>query len=109
MAYDNGLYEVLRDDLAELPGLTEKRMFGGVAFMLNGNMLCGVHKDGAMYRVGKDNEPAALALPGVAPMTFTGRRMGGFVDADPDAMADETARATLLELAFEYVGTLAPK
>ncbi|MCK0138692.1 TfoX/Sxy family protein [Aliiroseovarius sp. F47248L] len=109
MAYDEGLYELLKDDLADLQGLEEKRMFGGVAFMLNGNMLCGVHMDGAMYRVGKENEAAALAVPGAKPMAFTGRRMGGFIDAGPEAMAAEDARAALLHLALEYVTTLPPK
>ena len=109
MAYDEGLYELLKDDLADLQGLEEKRMFGGVAFMLNGNMLCGVHMDGAMYRVGTENEAAALAVPGAKPMTFTGRRMGGFIDAGPEAMAAEDARAALLRLALEYVTTLPPK
>lgn len=76
MAIDQGIYEVLKDDIGALEGLSEKKMFGGIAFMLRGNMLCGVHKDGAMYRVSKDNEEAALALPGARKMTFTGRPMG---------------------------------
>ncbi|UWQ13026.1 TfoX/Sxy family protein [Aliiroseovarius sp. M344] len=109
MAFDEGLYELLKDDLADVHGLAEKKMFGGIAFMLNGNMLCGVHKDGAMYRVGKDNEPAALAVPGAAPMAFTGRRMGGFIDAGPETMADDAARGDLLRLALEFVAALPPK
>ncbi|MDE9449068.1 TfoX/Sxy family protein [Aliiroseovarius sp. Z3] len=109
MAYDEGLYELLKDDLAERQGLVEKRMFGGIAFMLNGNMLCGVHKDGAMYRVGKDNEAAALAVPGAKPMAFTGRRMGGFIEAGSEAMAADDARAALLRMALEYVTALPPK
>ncbi|MCK8484174.1 TfoX/Sxy family protein [Aliiroseovarius sp. S2029] len=109
MAFDEGTLELLRQDLQDLDGLAERRMFGGIAFMLNGNMLCGVHKDGAMYRVGKKNEAAALALPGAQPMAFTGRRMGGFIDAGPAAVADDGTRAKLLELALDYVTTLPPK
>ena len=109
MAYDEGLYELLKDDLVDVTGLAEKKMFGGIAFMLNGNMLCGVHKDGAMYRVGKENEAQALALPGAEPMGFTGRRMGGFIDAGPDAMADDAARAELLRLALDFVAALPAK
>lgn len=109
MAYDEGIYELLKDDLSATHGLSEKRMFGGIAFMLNGNMLCGVHKDGAMYRVGKVNEAAALALPGAEPMAFTGRRMGGFIEAGPDAMADDDTRGDLLRLALEYVASLPAK
>ena len=61
MAYDEGLAELMRGDLAGVPGITEKKMFGGLCFLLDGNMLCGVHKGGGMFRVGKDNEAAALA------------------------------------------------
>ena len=59
MAYDEGLAELLRGDVAELGAIAEKKMFGGLCFMLNGNMLCGVHKGGAMFRVGKDNAAEA--------------------------------------------------
>ncbi len=109
MAIDQGIYEVLKDDIGALEGLSEKKMFGGIAFMLRGNMLCGVHKDGAMYRVGKDNEEAALALPGARKMTFTGRPMGGFIDATDDAMADDATRAELLRLSVDFVGALPAK
>ena len=109
MAYDEGLAELLRGDLVDLPGITEKRMFGGIAFMRDGNMLCGVHPGGAMFRVGKANEVFALALPGARPMDFTGRRMGGFVDVDAEAMADDTARGRLMALALDYLRTLPAK
>ena len=62
MAYDEGLAEILRGDLADLPGIAEKKMFGGMAFMLNGNMLCGVHQAGGMFRVGKANEVADCTM-----------------------------------------------
>jgi len=109
MAYDEGLAELMRGDLAELPVITEKKMFGGIAFMLDGNMLCGVHPGGAMFRVGKDNEEFALAVIGARPMDFTGRRMGGFVDADGEAMADDAARGRLMDLALDFVRKLPPK
>ena len=88
MSYDAGLAEILRGDLVGRPGITEKRMFGGLAFLVDGNMLCGVHPKGAMFRVGKANEAAALAVDGARPMDFTGRPMGGFVDVDADLVAD---------------------
>ena len=60
MAYDDGLAELLREDLADIATrIEEKRMFGGLCFMLDGHMLCGVHKGGGMFRVGKDNEEEA--------------------------------------------------
>ncbi len=79
MAYDEGLAQVLRDDLADQVGIVEKKTFGGIAFMQWGNMLCGVHKDGGMFRVGKDNEAAALTIEGAGPIQFTGRKMGGMI------------------------------
>lgn len=109
MAIDPEIYEIVAHDLTSLPDIAEKKMFGGVAFMLAGNMLCGVHKNGAMYRVGKGNYEAALALDGVCPMTFTGRPMGGFVDVSRDALDDDTTRDALLSLALSFVSTLPAK
>ena len=109
MAYDEGQAQLLRDDIGERPGLAEKRMFGGLAYMLDGHMLCGVHKDGAMYRVGKPNYAAALALPDVGEMAFTGRPMSGFVSVGEDALADDATRGALLDMALGFVATLPPK
>ncbi|MDA5094927.1 TfoX/Sxy family protein [Aliiroseovarius sp. KMU-50] len=109
MAFDPEVYEILAHDLIATPDIVEKKMFGGIAFMLAGNMLCGVHRDGAMYRVGKENEAEALALDGVEPMAFTGRRMGGFIDASREALNDDAIRAQLLQLATSYVATLPAK
>ena len=109
MAYDEGLADEMRSDLGDLPGLTEKKMFGGLCFLQHGNMVCGLHSGGAMYRVGKPNEAAALALPGTGPMMFTGRRMGGMVEADDTAMGDDATRRRLTDLALGFVATLPPK
>lgn len=99
MAYDPGLAELLRDALTGQP-VVEKKMFGGIAFMLNSHMLCGLHKGGVMVRVGKENYEAALALQGVAPMLFTGKPMTGMVDLADDAVADEDLRGRLLGMAL---------
>ncbi|MCA8870075.1 MAG: TfoX/Sxy family protein [Rhodobacteraceae bacterium] len=106
MAYDEGLAQILRDDLADRDGIAEKKMFGGIAFMLYGNMLCGVHKNGGMFRVGKANEAAALAIDGVGEMTFTSRPMGGLVDVSDDAMEDDDSRHRVMALALEFVTAL---
>ncbi len=108
MAYDEGLAELLRADLAGLP-VTEKKMFGGLCFMFDGNMLCGTHKYGAMFRVGKENYDAALAMPGVGPMAFTGRPMAGMVDVSDDGIADDAVRAKLTALALAFVKSLPAK
>jgi len=52
MAYDEGLAQIMRDDLCDVIGISEKKMFGGLAFMYASHMVCGIHKDGAMFRVG---------------------------------------------------------
>ncbi|MCP5073806.1 MAG: TfoX/Sxy family protein [Rhodobacteraceae bacterium] len=109
MAYDDGLAQLLRDELADVAGVSEKRMFGGLCFLLNGNMLCGVHKGGGMFRVGKDLEAAALQIDGTGPMTFTGRKMGGMVDVSDELLADETRMRKVMELAHQFVGALPAK
>ena len=109
MAYDEGIAEILRDDLADTPGVSEKRMFGGICFMWNGNMLCGAHAGGAMFRVGKDNEAVSLEIEGVTPLAFTGRKMGGMVDVTYETLADDKRRRALMKLAREFVGDLPAK
>lgn len=108
MAYDEGLAQILRDALQGEP-VTEKKMMGGLTFMVQGHMLCGVHKNGAMFRVGKPNYDTALAIDGVQPMTFTGRPMSGFVDCTDDVVVDDTRRTQLLTLARNFVATLPAK
>lgn len=109
MAYDEGHLTLLRDDLIDETGIAEKKMFGGICFMLNGNMLCGVHKGGGMFRVGKDLEADALAIVGAREMTFTKRPMPGFIDVDEDLLADDARRGQMLALAKTYVGAMPAK
>lgn len=108
MAYDPGLAELLRSSLADEP-FGETKMFGGIAFMLNGHMLCGVHKGGVMVRVGKENYETALAVPGVEPMMFTGRAMVGMVDVEDAAVADDARRGQLLGWALASNKAMPPK
>ncbi|RMD48480.1 MAG: hypothetical protein D6832_03845 [Alphaproteobacteria bacterium] len=108
MAVDEAMLDVMRADLGLLPGLEEKRMFGGVAFMLGGHMVCGIGKDRAMYRVGKAREAEALEA-GAEPMSFTGRRMGGMVELDAGAFEEEALRARLTAMALDHAASLPPK
>lgn len=108
MAYDPGLAQSLRDALIDLP-ITEKKMFGGLAFLLNGHMVCGVHRGGAMVRVGKDHYVAALALPGVNPMMLTGKPMVAMVDVTDSSIEDDGIRTQLLGMALATVRALPPK
>lgn len=109
MAYDEGLAEVLRAHLDGEAGITERKMFGGLCFMKDGNMVCGVHKDGGMARVGKEAEAQAIAIPGVAPLSFTGRKMGGMVDVAEDTFADDGLRDQIVSMALTYARSLPAK
>lgn len=109
MAYDEVLESLMRDDLSGEDGITEKKMFGGVTFLLHGNMVCGVHLGGAMYRVGKPNEDAARAIGGAGPMMVSGRPMGGMIDVTDEAMADDARRGRWLAMALAHARSLPPK
>ena len=108
MSSDDKLAERVRQVLAERAAITEQKMFGGLCFLLNGNMLCGVHRDRLMFRVGKDQNDAALSRPGARPMDITGKPMAGFVFVDPGA-CDKKALGRWVELAAKYVETLPQK
>lgn len=109
MAYDEGLAAIMREDLADQQGITERKMFGGLCFLMNGNMVCGVHAGGAMFRVGKPREAEARAIEGAAEMTFTGRPMGGMIEVDDDAVADDTRRGKWIALSVANAASLPPK
>jgi TfoX/Sxy family transcriptional regulator of competence genes len=109
MAVDEGLAELLREALSAEDGVVEKRMFGGLCFMLRGNMVCGTYRDRGMFRVGKEQEALALALPGAKRMEMGARTMPGMVEALPEAMADDAVRGRLLALAVAFAGALPPK
>jgi hypothetical protein len=109
MARDAGLEELLREELGGLPGLREKPMFGGWAFLLNGNLLCGAREDGMLVRLGKGNDGWALELPGVVQMILGERAMQGWVRADARVYGDNALRKRLLDAALGYVQTLQVK
>jgi len=99
----------MRDDLTDQSGITERKMFGGLCFMMNGNMVCGVHTGGGMFRVGKSREAEARAIEGAGELTFTGRPMGGMIEVDEEAMADDARRAQWIALAVKNASGLPAK
>jgi len=109
MARDKGLEELILDELRSTPGITEKAMFGGWAWLLGGNLLCGARQDGMLVRLGKGNDAWALALAGVEPMVSRGRRMHGWVRADARVYGDDGMRRKLVDSALEFVGSLPRK
>lgn len=100
----------IRSILGLRPDIVEKRMMGGVAFMLDGNMLVGPLKDGSLLaRVGKENYDMSLTRPGAGPMTFTGRPMSGFVQVNDDGIETDEALQDWIVYAESFVRTLPPK
>ena len=109
MAYDPGHAQLMQEALGDTPNISEKKMFGGLCFMLNGHMVCGVHKDGGMAREGKQAEPDALLIEGIAPLSFTGRKMGGMVDVSEDVLSDNIRLEKIVSMALDYAKSLPPK
>lgn len=109
MAYDEALADRVRDALIDVDGVTERKMFGGLAFMVDGNMLCGPLGEGMIVRVGKDAYEEVLALPGASKMEFTGRPMSGFVTVSPEALAGDEDLRDWIRRGLAFVLTLPPK
>ncbi len=109
VARDAGLEELLREDLRSERGLTETPMFGGLAWLLRGNLLCGARQDGMLLRLGRDRDGWALALPDIAPMRMGARRMQGWVRVGPAAYGDDALRRRLLDAALDFVRALPGK
>jgi TfoX/Sxy family transcriptional regulator of competence genes len=102
------LAATVRAVLAGAGATHEVKMFGGIGFMLNGNMVAAASKRGLLLRVGKDRQSDALAQKGVRPMVMRGRTMEGYVYVDPPALNKE-AIGEWLGLAVAFVRTLPPK
>ncbi|APX25191.1 MAG: cold-shock protein [Rhodobacteraceae bacterium] len=109
MPHDEGLAELLREDLAEVAQLREIAMFGGLCFTTQGHMICGTFRDHVLYRVGKSAMATALALPHTDRMRMGARTMGGFVTLGAPDVADDALRARLTAMALDFVATLDPK
>jgi hypothetical protein len=109
MAYDEGLAERIRHHLGADPGVTEKRMFGGIAFLYEGNMAVGVTGDDLMVRVGPDAADTALARPGTRLFDMTGRPMRGWVVVTGSAVAEDGALRAWIDEGRAYAASLPPK
>lgn len=109
MAYDEGVAERLRDVYQSMGGADEKRMFGGIAFMVDGHMSCGVVNDTLMARVGPDQYEESLTRPHASKMDFTGRPMKGFVYVAPEGFEDDEDLASWVRTSLAFVHTLPPK
>lgn len=106
MAYDEKLAGRVRKVLAKREAVTEKKMFGGLAFLLRGRMCCGVLNDELVVRTGPDRHAAALSRPHTRPMDFTGRPLTGFVYVDARGVKTDAALAKWVREAAKYALSL---
>jgi TfoX/Sxy family transcriptional regulator of competence genes len=109
MAYDEGLAERIRGVLDEQPGVTEKRMFGGVAFLVRGHMSVGIVQDKLMVRVGPESYDRVLCERHARRMDFTGRPMKGFVYIVPSGYESDSDLQRWVDLGTSYVASLPAK
>jgi TfoX/Sxy family transcriptional regulator of competence genes len=109
MPYDEPLAERVQALIGKHRGVTEKRMFGGLAFMLQGNMCCGVMKDRIMLRLGPEGVEAALKEPHTAPMDFTGKPIKSMVYLRPEGYESDADLEKWVETAVRFAQTLPPK
>jgi TfoX/Sxy family transcriptional regulator of competence genes len=109
MSYDPGTAARVRRSLAGRDDVLEKKMVGGLSFLVNGNMCCGVTGMALMVRVGADGRQQALAEPHVRPMQFAGRALSGFVCVDPEGFATDDALARWVRRGLDFVSGLPAK
>ena len=108
MSADSDLASRVRAALHGIEALREVKMFGGVGFMVNGNLVAAASPRGLLLRVGRERQDEALSQAGIRPMEMRGRRMQGYVYADPPPSSEDAIKAWLRS-ALDYVQTLPPK
>ena len=109
MAYDEGLAQRLRAEMADRAGLTEKKMFGGLAFLLHGNMCVGVTGSDLLARISPDRFDEVVGRPGARPFAMGGRTMAGWLVVDNAQLADPKALSAWVQEAERFVKTLPKK
>lgn len=109
MAFDEGVAQRVREMMTDVSSVTEKKMFGGIAFMVNGNMCVGIVKDQLMLRVAPDQYEALLKKDFVSEMGFTGKPMRGFIYVQPEGFTEDNELKQWVEKALSFVFTLPPK
>jgi TfoX/Sxy family transcriptional regulator of competence genes len=109
MAYDEELAQRVREQLAEEHAITEKAMFGGLAFLLHGNMAIGLTDDELMVRLGPDGADEALAEPYTRPFDMSGRPMRGWILVDGAGLQSEEELAAWIGRGIAFADSLPPK
>lgn len=109
MAYDEGVAQRVREIVGTRPGVTERKMFGGIAFMSHGHMFIGVLGDTLMARIGPTAYPNVLKKPHVREMDFTGKPMKGYVFVDPGGFESDAELESWVNASYAFVASLPPK
>ncbi len=109
MAFDERLADRVRELVGGREGFSERKMFGGIAFMLHGNMCCGVIGDDLIVRLGDEAGPQALEEPHVREFDFTGRPMKSTVLVEPVATASDEELAGWVDAGADFASSLPPK
>lgn len=109
MAYSRNLADRVRAATRDLRGMVEKKMFGGVGFLLRGNMLVGIMGSSLIVRLGPEAAATALQQDGVREFDVTGKPMRGWVVVEPDALESERELAAWIDRAASFVETLPAK
>lgn len=109
MAFDETLADRVRDALSPRVGVTERKMFGGIAFMIAGNMAVGVIGDDLMVRLDPADAEKALAEPRTRPMDFTGRPMKGMIYVDPAGTGADADLVGWVDAGAAFAASLPPK
>lgn len=109
MAYDEGLAERVREILIERSDIVEKRMFGGLCFMVSDHMCCGILNDSLMARVGPQAYESCLKQQHAKEMDFTGKPMKGLVYVDADGIAEDSELKEWINRCLDFVLALPPK
>jgi TfoX/Sxy family transcriptional regulator of competence genes len=109
MAYDKALANRLRLILSGTGGILEKQMFGGIGYILNGNMACGVIGSDLIVRVGAEGQAEALLHPHARPFDYSGRPMKGWVYVAPEGCRSEEELRAWVQRGVDYAGSLPPK
>jgi TfoX/Sxy family transcriptional regulator of competence genes len=109
MAFDEALAERIRRGLARKMGIEQKQMFGGIGFLLHGNMLVGVWKDSLIVRLGPEEGDEALKEPHVSEFNITGRAMKGWVMVAPEGVEGDEQLSGWIQRAVKFVGKLPVK
>ena len=109
MAYDEGLAQRVRELLDEKPGFVEKKMFGGICFLLRGNMACGIINEDLIVRVGSERYEASLKLPHTRKFDITGKPMKGWVMVSSEGYETDEDLFKWIQQGLHYTLSLPPK